>query len=216
MKLNKSMLNFLTELEMHNEKDRMDENRERYQTERRTFIEFVKQLRDRLADIDSRVAEVPPKSTLYRINRDIRFSKNKTPYNPWFSSIIADGGRRSESPGYFVRISPGNKSFIAGGIYEIGRERADRIRDKIVAQPDRWSKIVKKIKKSSREWIDGEQYVRVPSGYDRDHEHADWLRNKSWHTYYEWIDDSLVLSDGFMDWLMEKYDELGMFHDFLY
>ena len=107
---------FLTELKFNNTREWFDAHRSEYQTLREEFIEFMAGVLAGVAEDDPDVSEIRARDTLFRINRDVRFAHDKSPYKASFSAAISPGGRHSSLPLYYVQIGA-DESFVAGGIY---------------------------------------------------------------------------------------------------
>lgn len=107
---------FLTELKFNNTREWFDAHRNEYQTLREEFIEFMAGVLAGVAEADPGVSEIRARDTLFRINRDVRFAHDKSPYKVSFSAAISPGGRHSSLPLYYVQIGT-DESFVAGGIY---------------------------------------------------------------------------------------------------
>ena len=108
---------FLTELKFNNSKDWFDANRGRYQLLRQEFIAFIGGVIQGVARTDPSVADVRAQDTLFRINRDVRFAHDKSPYKATFSAAISPGGRRSTLPIYYLQLGA-DESLAAGGVYQ--------------------------------------------------------------------------------------------------
>ncbi|WP_407540273.1 DUF2461 domain-containing protein [Deinococcus radiomollis] len=105
---------FLTELKFNNEKAWFDAHRSEYQALREEFIDFMAEIIAGVADPG--VADIKARDTLFRINRDVRFAYDKSPYKTTFSAAISPGGRHSSLPLYYLQLGA-DESFVAGGIY---------------------------------------------------------------------------------------------------
>ena len=108
------ILSFLTDLKTNNNREWFEENKERYKQAHTSFLEIVKHTIEGIGKFDQDIAHLEPKKCIYRIYRDIRFSKDKTPYKIHFGAEMAPGGRRSGLAGYYIHIQPG-ESIVAGG-----------------------------------------------------------------------------------------------------
>ena len=112
----KSIYDFLSKLKNHNKKVWFDEHKKEYQAARNLWLNFVQETLDHLILLDKEFIHLDPRKCIYRINRDIRFSKNKQPYKTNFGAFFVPGGKRTGNAGYYLHLEPGN-SFIAAGIY---------------------------------------------------------------------------------------------------
>ncbi|WP_424951079.1 DUF2461 domain-containing protein [Deinococcus sp.] len=133
--LNLPALNaFLTELKFNNSKAWFDENRGRYGLLRQEFISFMDEVIAGVAVNDPSVTAVRAQDTLFRINRDVRFTQDKAPYKTSFSAAISPGGRHSSLPVYYVQIGP-DESFVGGGVHVPPPDDLRVIRDYIERFP---------------------------------------------------------------------------------
>jgi uncharacterized protein (TIGR02453 family) len=156
------------------------------------------------------------KSCVYRINRDIRFSNDKSPYKSHFGAFVVRGGKKNgdKFAGYYIHIEPGN-SIVAGGAYVPPAPWLNAIREKIDEEPERFVKIInnKDFKKYFGE-IDGEKLKKAPKGYPNDHPYIDLLRFKSYLVVNN-ISDELVLSDRYFEHTIDVIKAMKPFNDFL-
>lgn len=125
---------FLIELEFSNSKAWFDQHRPRYLELRLEFIDFVANLIEGVSSFDAGVKGISAKDCLFRINRDVRFSRNKNPYKTNFSAALSAGGRHSSYPIYYVQLGIEN-SLVAGGIYGPPTEQLALIRRYIERHP---------------------------------------------------------------------------------
>ncbi|MCI0706388.1 MAG: DUF2461 domain-containing protein [Ignavibacteriae bacterium] len=132
--------------------------------------------------------ELNPKRSLFRIYRDVRFSKDKSPYKTHaaFHSVLRGAAKGVEGSGYYLHIEPG-EVFIGAGVYMPDGENLKKIRKAMVARSDDFLSIVQNpaFKKRFGK-IGGDMLQRVPQGYPPDHPMADWLRHKQFFVYEEW------------------------------
>ncbi len=139
--ITETYIKFFQELKENNDREWFDINRKRYENEvRAPFIALVAQL---LAELKETIPELPddPKKTLFRINRDIRFSKDKSPYNLWMSAAIAPGGKKSNLPAFYLQINA-NTIHVGGGLYNIGKDTLGNIRGEIYVNPKAFESII--------------------------------------------------------------------------
>ena len=111
-------LQFLTQLKQNNSKPWFDEHRKPYETAKADVVSLLNTVLTGLEQIDPALAtsQLAAKSCLFRINRDVRFSANKSPYKTCFGAWFNVGGKKSPAAGYYVHLEPGN-SFVAAGVY---------------------------------------------------------------------------------------------------
>src|SRR5215471_6442332 len=123
----RSTLSFLRDLDANNNKAWFDQNRKRYDAAREPFESFIAELILAAGEVDD-FAGVTPKECIFRINRDIRFSPDKTPYKTSMSAVIGKGGRKAMGRAYYVHIEPDNHSMVAGGLHSPSSQELDKIR----------------------------------------------------------------------------------------
>jgi uncharacterized protein (TIGR02453 family) len=211
-------LDFLSNLKANNTRAWFDEHREEYQKAQGDFLDTVVQLLALIASFDGEIAVsyLDPKSCIMRINRDIRFSKDKTPYKTNFFAFINKGGRKSPYAGYYLHIEPG-ASFIGGGIYMPETAILDQIRREIDASFTEWKSIVhnKELLLSFPESVKPSgTLVRPPKGYDPDSPAIDYLKFKGYYTQ-RYIDNNEVTDPGFAASLAVKFRSVKPLIDFI-
>jgi uncharacterized protein (TIGR02453 family) len=135
-------LNFLKKLAKNNNKEWFDKNRPTYEEVKLEVKSLVKEVVEAIAEFDTSIANLEPKDCMFRINRDVRFSKNKSPYKTNMGFMIAPGGKKSLKSCYYVHIEPGN-CFLAGGIHMPSPEQLKAIRQEIDYNGDALKNIFK-------------------------------------------------------------------------
>ena len=115
--ISQSALSFLEHLALNNHKDRFHEHRDLYDVTKWEFLDFIEKLTEKISRFDPFVTNLDPKKAMFRINRDIRFSKDKSPYKPNLWAVITKWWRKSPYAAYYIHIHPGNNSFIGGWLY---------------------------------------------------------------------------------------------------
>lgn len=181
--LQPATLKFLKDLQKNNNKPWFDAHRKNYEAARADFTAFIQQVIDAHAKKDPTIKNSRAKDCLFRINRDIRFSKNKTPYKNNFGASINKGGRQSASTaGYYFQVQPG-RSFTGGGIWMPEPEDLRKMRQEIDYNFTDLKKIIssKKFKSVYGDLSQEAEYklVRLPKGYEADNPAAEYLKLKS-------------------------------------
>lgn len=175
------ILKFLKDLARHNDREWFEKNKSRYLESKQGFEELVGSVLAELVKFDPKLGGLDPKKLAFRIYRDVRFSKDKRPYKIHMGAGFSPNGKLVQEPGYYLHIQPGNKSFVAGGIYEPDAENLSKIRQEIDYNPDGLKKIMTSA--SFRKTFDGfddfDRLKTAPKGYPKDHPHIEWLKNKS-------------------------------------
>ncbi len=213
--LSKDLLQFLSDLNVNNYKEWFHENKPRYQKVKKEFEQFIAHTIADIAQFDKSVQNLEPKHCIFRINRDIRFSKDKSPYKTNFGGFIVPGGRNAGYAGYYVHIEP-NNCFLAGGIYMPPADRLKAVRTEIYENTEGFKKILnnKTFKKHFKEIIDEDKLKTAPKGFPKDFEDIDLLRYKH-YTVAKNIDDNLVTSNKFSDEIHETFKVLHPFNHFI-
>lgn len=210
----KETLQFLKALEANNNKDWMDANRAQYQQVRASFLELTTQLLEQMVELEPAMATLSPKDCIFRQNRDIRFSANKTPYKTNMAAYFAVGGKKSDGPGYYLHVQPG-ESFVGGGIYWPAPEILKKIRQEIDYSGAELVAITaqRDFKRHFGE-IEGERLKTSPKDYSKDHPHIAWLRLKSFVASRSLSDKELTAPD-IVKKVMDSFRLMKPFNDFL-
>ena len=181
---------FLKELADNNNREWFQQNKERYDKARENLIELTTALISKVHQVDPGVdAALDPKKSVMRIYRDIRFSKNKTPYKTNFGVSIPSHGVKLGGVEYYLQIQPG-KSFIAGGYWMPEAEHLKAIRQEIDYNAADLKKIVDDpgFVKLFGEFRKQEQLKTVPRDYSADNENIELLKLKSFIVFHQLTD----------------------------
>ena len=208
------VLSFLKKLEKNNNRAWFEEHREEYERALGRFEEFVAEMITEISAFDD-LDGVTPKDCLFRIYRDVRFSKDKSPYKTGMGASIGAGGRKSKGFPYYLHVQPGNHSMLAGGWHDPLPEQLARWR----AAVDKGASALKKII-GRKEFVAafgglaGEKLARVPRGYPADHPEHELLRLKEiavWHT----VTDKDLLSSSVVQNSAAVFKTMKPFLDYL-
>lgn len=187
-----SLLEFLEQLKKNNNRDWFIGQEKVYKGLRKSFEQFVQELITSIAVFDPDVAPLTPKECIFRLNRDIRFSKDKSPYKTNFGASIAKGGKKSPYAGYYIHIEPSG-SFLAGGVWMPESENLARIRQEIDYNSVEFLKLLHtKVFRSTFESLKGECLKTAPKGYAIDHPLIEYLRLKSFIMSFPVSDKQLL------------------------
>jgi uncharacterized protein (TIGR02453 family) len=169
---------FLSGLRRNNSKPWFDAHRDEFDALRAEFLELVEWVVLRIATFDPDVRYVTASECVYRIHRDVRFSKDKKPYKTNFAATIAPGGTNSGVPGYHVSLEDDGSVMVAGGLYLITPQQLERMRRAIDRDPKRLRAILKApaFRRTFRELNQEDALRRPPRGYPADHAAADLLK----------------------------------------
>ena len=212
--LDPKLFSFLDELKENNNKEWFDANRNRYKELRQHFIHYVSLLIHELSLLDPGLGTPDPSKSVFRINRDIRFSKDKSPYKTNMGAFITPGGKNASLPGYYFHVEPGS-SMLAGGMWMPPSEDLKNIRKEIFENIDEYKEIIRdeEFREKFGE-VHGEKLKTAPQGFPKDHPDIDLLRYKSYTVFRE-VPDKLLTSPDSLTKIMETYSAMKPFNDFL-
>jgi uncharacterized protein (TIGR02453 family) len=214
--IHKSTLSFLSDLSKNNNKEWFGLNRSRYDAAKSNFEIFIQEIIDRIAAEDIILKGLEAKTCMFRINRDIRFSHDKSIYKTHFGAFIVKGGRnnRDKHAGYYIHLEPGN-SMIAGGAYMPPSPYLSSIREKIDEQGDLLIKIIndKKFIKNFGK-LEGEKLSGAPRGFKKDNPYIELLKMKSFFVMRN-ISDKEILSERSVDLIVSGSLAMKPLNDFL-
>lgn len=172
----------MKDLKKNNNKPWFDAHRKEYDAAKSDFAAFVQVLIDKHAKSDPTIKSIAAKDCLFRINRDIRFSKDKSPYKTNMGAYINRGGKKSLFGGYYFHCEPG-QSFVGGGLWMPMPPELNKVRQEIDYNFAAFKKIIssKKFKSVYDGLSRDPEYVltRVPKGYEADNPAAEYLKMKS-------------------------------------
>ncbi len=201
-------LNFFIELASNNHKDWFDENRKRYEKSvKKPFENFVNALIFEIQKDDPSI-QIKAKDAIFRINRDIRFSKDKTPYKMDRTAAISPKGRKDHSdPGFYVSLGP-EKLMVGGGAYFLPPETLLKVRNYIMANPMEFeSTINDKRFKSTYGALKGDENKRLPNKELMAAAQDQPLLMRKQFYYMAESDSDLILSDKLMDHCLKQYED---------
>jgi uncharacterized protein (TIGR02453 family) len=192
-------IKFLKDLKKNNNKPWFDKNRSVYENAKADFAGFIQAVIHHHGKKDTSIKNIIAKDCLFRINRDIRFSKDKTPYKSNFGASINKGGRKGEnSAGYYFHLEPGD-SFTGGGIWMPMPDDLKKVRQEIDYNFTDFKKIIgsKKFKTVYGDLSKSKEYTlsRVPKGYEPDNPAAEYLKMKSYVAMIKVNDTDLSSKD---------------------
>lgn len=177
--LTKETIDFLKKLEKNNNREWFTANKKLFDAANNNVIAVTDNLIGRIAKFDPSVAGLDPKSCVFRIYRDVRFSKDKSPYKTNLGAFIAPGGRKAMSPGYYFHVQP-QMFFSAAGKHMPDSSELLKIRNAVAANTKKFRQIVEAKKFVERFGeLHGEKLSRPPKGFAADHEAIEYLKLKS-------------------------------------
>jgi uncharacterized protein (TIGR02453 family) len=197
--LKPATIKFLKDLKKNNNKPWFDKNRPRYEEAKADFASFVQQVINLHGKKDETIKNLVAKDCMFRINRDVRFSKDKSPYKNNFGVSINKGGKKAmNSAGYYFHLEPG-ECFAGGGLYLPMPEELKKVRQEIDYNYTDFKKLTgaKKFKSVYGDLDKSAEYIlsRVPKGYEADNPAAEYLRLKSYIAIVKISDADLTSKD---------------------
>ena len=184
------LLAFLENLARHNDRDWFQAHKATYDELRAAFEQDVAYWLRELAQDEPALAGLDPKKCIFRIYRDVRFSKVKVPYKTHFSAYFAAGGKAGTAPGRYVQVGPAGQTLVAGGLYEPTKEQLAAVRQEIDYQAADLHQLLAAptARRFFPQGMSGEQLKKMPAGYEASHPEANWLRHKSFLLMHQLAD----------------------------
>ena len=210
-----NVIPFLKDLKQNNNREWFKDNKNRYLLAKDEFEAFIADLLPEMAAIDKGLSGLEPKQCIFRIYRDVRFSKDKSPYKINMGAAMTKGGRKSHFATYYFHVEPGD-AFAGGGIWQPAGPVLKAMRNEVYYNVDEFKKIMAApaFTKYFSELM-GDKLTRPPQGFPADYPDIDLLKYKNYvvgHT----IPDEVVTSDGLKKHLLDVYAALYPFNSFIY
>lgn len=208
------VIGFLTELRENNDREWFEANKKEFKEAQAEFNAFVEQLIEGIASFDSSVRGLAVKDCVYRIYRDVRFSKDKSPYKTHMGAFICPGGRNSGNAGYYFHIEPTHDGMIganilSGGIYMPSPAAIKSIREDILYNGDQFLEAVKKAQGFVLECRGA--LKRVPVGFPADHPMSEYLKMKEDMSLYKYVDNDFLLAPRLLERIVAEYEKTAAF-----
>lgn len=187
-------LKFLKQLAKNNNKEWFDTNRKTYEVAKAEFENILKAIVAKSETFDKELVGMDVRKSMFRINRDIRFSKDKSPYKLNMGATLNPGGKKEMGAGYYIHVQPG-KSFLAGGCYMPPPEVLASIRQEIDYNTKEFKSILnaKDFKTYFKELSDeGDKLKTAPKGYAKDHPELSLLQHKHFIVVHYLKDEQLL------------------------
>ena len=216
--ISKDTLQFLSDLKNHNDRDWFTANKPRYEAAHREFLQFTDALIAEIAKFDPGIVHHTAKDCVFRIYRDVRFSKDKSPYKTHFGAHISPAVKKSEihsRAGYYLHLEPGGETMLAGGAYlpEAGWLKA--IRQEIAYNTTEFKGILNDPEfKKHFGTMEGEKLKTTPKDYPADHPAIEWLKHKSFLASHK-CSDAVAGSPDFLKHCAAVFRSLQPFDMFL-
>ena len=215
--LSKETLQFLDDLKVNNNRDWFVENKKRYEAFKKDYQQLVADLLDAMKPLDPSLEMLEVKNCTFRINRDIRFSKDKTLYKSHLGIWLSSGAKGLNRSGYYIHLEKG-ASFIAGGLYCPESEDLKKMRKEIAYFHDDLEAILeeKYFKKEFGDFDRNEKDTlkNPPRGYDKEHPAIELLKLKSFESSQK-IEFSAAAKKDFVGVMSQKLIALKPLNDFI-
>ena len=211
----KDYIAFFRDLANNNNKNWFDQNRKRYEISvKKPFTAFVEEVIVRIY-ADNPDVLITPSEAIFRINRDIRFSNDKTPYKTHMSAFISPGGKKAkDEPGFYFQFGV-NGIRIYSGVYQLDKDDLNKVRSAIAVNSDNFSKIINndnfRLKYGE---ILGDKHKRIPPEYKEAVIKQPLIANKNFYVMAD-IEDKYIISPHLSDLLMDYYYAVKTFLEFL-
>jgi len=199
--ININTLKFLKDLKLNNSKEWLDDNKTSYENAKNDILTLTSQLITSISDIDKTIqnAYLDPKKCVTRLNRDLRFAKDKTPYKTDYYIVLNKNKKNSPSAFYYLHIEP-DYCFVGGGVYNPQPEQLKKIRQEIDYAFDEWTTIIKDktFEKTFPSGINNSGVLtRTPKEFDELNKASEFLRMKGFYTMEKLTDKEIVSIDIF-------------------
>jgi len=200
--IHKNTLKFLKDLKHDNSKEWLDDNKKLYENAKTNILTLTNELITSISDLDKTIsnAYLDPKKCITRLNRDLRFSKDKTPYKTDYYIVLNKNGKNSPSAFYYLHIEPDN-CFVGGGVYNPQPDQLKKIRQEIDYAFNEWTAIIndKTFKKTFPSGINNSGVLtRTPKEFDEANPASEFLRMKGFYTKEKLTDKEMTSNDTFV------------------
>lgn len=215
----KQTIKFFKDLKKNNTKEWFEKNRELFNNH--VMLEsqlFVAEMGQKLQKIAPDIVAIPKTDkSIFRIYRDVRFSKNKIPYKTHLGILFWEGPfKKLENPGFYFHLEP-DKLFLGSGIYMIPKNLIQIYRESVVHQKygESFLKAVKKVEKNPDYKIGWKQYKKIPRGFDENHKNTEYLLFGGIGFEYEEPLPDVIYTKEIVDYVYEKYKDMFPIHKWL-
>jgi uncharacterized protein (TIGR02453 family) len=216
MQLN-PLFTFLTGLAQHNDRPWFQERKATYDQLRAEFVEDAEYLARELAKLDPALAGPDGRTSIFRIYRDVRFSKNKDPYKTHFSVYFtASAGKEVDAPGYYLQLGPNGNTMIAGGLYQPDKTQLAAVRQEIDYSADELKALLA-APDFQRYFgaMSGDKLKKSPANYPADHPEIELLKHKSFTAFHSLSDAEVLGHEDFRGHVLRVFGAMVPFCQFL-
>ena len=212
--LKNSTLLFLKDLHKNNNREWFNENKDRYLSANANVVDFVETLIEEIGKFDEQILRIDAKKALFRIYRDVRFSKDKSPYKTNFGAGLGMG-KSNRISGYYLHIEPG-KSFLAGGVYQPEPSVLKEIRKEISTNAKEFQEILEQddFRNNFRGLSVEQKLQRVPAGFEKDDPMAEFLKLKNFIVVHP-VSNEALMKENTAKNFAQIYKSIKPLNDFL-
>ncbi len=210
------MLNYLAELSANNNREWYHAHKQENKDAAAQFEQLVQELIYGIGAFDDSILHNVPKELTFKLVRDTRFSRDKSPYNPSFRAHISSMGKLPVPVGYYIMLKPNGGTFLGGGLFaDMFSDATAMVRDYITAHPEEWNGIINDAEFKKYFVVKGSTLKNVPAGYDKEHPQAEYLKYKSWYLEYFMTEDEVSNTTAFIEKAVELFRIMKPFNDYL-
>ncbi len=213
--MNKVILSFLKELEKNNNRDWFQANKSLYEEAKNEFEDFIGNLIPVIAKFDDSVKLITAKESIFRIYRDVRFAKDKSPYKTNFGAFLAKGGKKNHGPGYYFHMEPGN-CLLSGGIWMPSPDIMKKVRQEIYYNIKEFKSILDK--REFQEYYSGiddwDRQKLAPKEFPKDFPDIELLKNRSFTVSHP-LTEKKLYSATLFDYVIKGYRAMQPYNAFL-
>lgn len=207
-------LDFLNNLEKNNQRDWFNTHKDCFLVAQQNFAEFVDTIIEGVAQFDASVEKLEAKNCLFRIYRDTRFSKDKTPYKTHFgASLVAKGNKTLNHAGYYIQLDA-EKAFVAGGVYKTEPQNMKAIRQEISSNTEEFLGIITKKSFIEKLTFEGDKLVKIPQGFDKQDQMGDYLKYKQFTVFHHFTKTE-ISDENFAAKIITIFKEIHPFNQFI-
>lgn len=209
----KEIINFLEELSANNDREWFEANRGRYKAVKQRMDAVAEEFIAAIATFDPAVEGIKVKDATYRIYRDTRFTKDKSPYKTWFGVYVCPRGKRSGLSGYYMHVEPDQNHFmLCTGAYCPTAGEIRSVREEIMTEGDAFVETIRSAEGFAIDWSNA--YKRMPQGWSAEDPHSEFYRLKNF-LLVKFIDRDYILAENFISRAAAELKRTRPFNDTL-
>lgn len=195
----KKIMDFLQDLQQHNNREWFHEHKQERLEATNEFHNLIRELLLEIQAFDDQIPMLEPKDLTFKMVRDTRFSNDKSPYNPSFRAHIAPQGKLPIPVGYFINLQPNGNSILGGGLFaDMFKDATEMIRAEIDRNGKAFDALLHREDFQTYFTLLGAKLKNVPRNYDKDHPYGEYLKYKSWFVEYHYDEAELIDEQAFL------------------